>query len=359
MLAWFGDAFKGRVDQHPRMAASALAGKQVEQLAEAMSKQRKGNPVVSPVDLISRHLRDPQTSWAIGTFGAIAEFHRDADEPVALSTHGAVTARGGIRLQLDGAVRPIAWERPAAGDGWMHGIALCLSATSGAMNGRSTVTELGPDIGALKEEDRDAVLFDLGIGAPHCDICVRTSDSGILCSLRAAIGQPVLDTELLCQIPDMSPTRVFISRLGRVEVRTPIPKPDGRTPDGPHTHVLPDLLRHRRTHSANVALPVGLVPGAEIFPASAIHDEHGKRVRFDVIRHQAFQSLFAVYADPTCSKAKADTFASVRAAESPRDVSSYSRAQRLARRVALRQLAQTDGSSPALTAWRERFDRES
>ena len=232
MLAWFGDAFKGRVDQHPRMAASALAGKQVEQLAEAMSKQRKGNPVVSPVDLISRHLRDPQTSWAIGTFGAIAEFHRDADEPVALSTHGAVTARGGIRLQLDGAVRPIAWERPAAGDGWMHGIALCLSATSGAMNGRSTVTELGPDIGALKEEDRDAVLFDLGIGAPHCDICVRTSDSGIQCSLRAAIGQPVLDTELLCQIPDMSPTRVFISRLGRVEVRTPIPKPDGRTPDG-------------------------------------------------------------------------------------------------------------------------------
>ena len=66
------------------------------------------------------------------------------------------------------------------------------------MNGRSTLTELGPDIGALKEEDRDAVLFDLGIGAPHCDICVRTSDSGILCSLRAVIGQPVLDMENGC-----------------------------------------------------------------------------------------------------------------------------------------------------------------
>ena len=190
---------------------------------------------MSPADLISLHLRDPQTSWAIGTFGAIAEFHRDADEPVALSTDGAVTARGGIRLQRNGAVRPIAWERPAAGDGWVHGIALCLSTASGAMNGRSTITELGPDSGALNEEDRDAVLFDLGIGAPHCDICVRTSNSGILCSLRAAIGQPLVDTELLAKIPDMSPTRVFISRLGRVEVRTPIPKPDGRTPDGPHT----------------------------------------------------------------------------------------------------------------------------
>ena len=315
--------------------------------------------MMNPVDLISHHLADTQTSWAIGTFGAIAEFHRDADEPVALSAHAAVTARGGIRLQFDPAVRPIAWERPSAGDGWMHGIALCLPATAGAMSSRTTVTELGADAGALREEDRNAVLFDLGIGAPHCDVCVRTSDAAMLRALRAAAGQPVLASELLCEIPAMSPARVFISRLGRVEVRTPIPKPDGRTPDGPHTHVLPDLLRHRRTHSANVPLPAGMVPGAEIFPASAIHDEHGKRVRFDASRHDAFQSLLAVHGEPACGKAKAETFAAVRAAEPPRDVSSYSRAQRLSRRVALRQLVQTDGLSPALTAWREMFDCES
>ena len=310
-------------------------------------------------DLISRHLCDPQTSWAIGTFGAIAEFHRDADEPVALSAHGAVTARGGIRLQFDPAVRPIAWERPAAGDGWTHGIALCLPATGGAMSGRTTVTELGPDAGALKEEDREAVLFDLGIGAPHCDICVRTTDAAILRALRAASGQPVLATELLYEIPAMSPTRVFMSRLGRVEVRTAIPQPGGRTPDGPHTHVLPDLLRHRRTHSANVPLPAGVVPGAEIFPASAIHDEHGGRVFFDVARHDAFQSLLAAHGDPACKKAKADTVSAVRASMPPRDDPSYTRAQRLVRRVALRQLAQTDGRSPALIAWREMFDCES
>ncbi len=314
---------------------------------------------MSPVELIRRHLIDPQTSWAIGTFGAIAEFHRDADETVALSAHGATTARGGIRLQWEPAVWPIAWERPSAGDGWMHGIALCLPATAGTMSGRTTVTELGPDSGALKDEDSHAILFDLGIGAPHCDVCVRTSDTTILRSLRAAIGQPVLATDLLCLIPAMSPTRVFLSRLGRVEVRTPIPKPDGRTPDGPHTHVLPDLLRHRRTHSANVPLPAGVVPGAEIFPPNAIHDEHGERTGFDASRHETFQSLFAVYGDPACSKAKADTFTSVRAAMPPRDDPSYSRAQRLARRVALRQLAQADGSSPALTGWREMFDRES
>src|SRR5258708_34193222 len=105
----------------------------------------ESNLILSTTDLISRHLADPQTSWAIGTFGAIAEFHRDADEPVALSAHGAVTARGGIRLQLDGTVRPIAWERPSAGDGWMHGLALCLPAAASAVDRTTTLPRPPPD----------------------------------------------------------------------------------------------------------------------------------------------------------------------------------------------------------------------
>lgn len=313
---------------------------------------------MNPTELVSRHLVDPQTSWAIGTFGAIAEFHRDAGEPVDLSMNGAITALGGIRLQLDPAVRVVAWERPTAGNGWTHGIALCLPAMTGSMSRRSSVTEVGPDVNALREEDRDAALFDLGIGAPHCDICVRTTDPAVLRVLRAAAGRPVLETGLVAELPAMSPTRVFMSRLGRIEVRTPIPAPEGRTPDGPHTHVLPDLLRHRRTHSANVPLPAGMVPSAEFFPASAIHDAHGRKAPFDAAKHEAFQQLLAVLGDPACTGAKAETAAAVRDGEPPRENRSYSRAQRQVRRVALRQLAQTDGPSPALEAWRELFDRE-
>ena len=316
------------------------------------------NITVDPTQLLSRHLVDPQTSWAIGTFGAIAEFHRDADEPVDLSMSGAVTARGGIRLQLDPAMRPVAWERPAAGDGWTHGIALCLPFTEGAMSRRTRVTELGPDAKALQEGDRDEVLFDLGIGAPHCDICVRTEDPAVLRVLRAAAGRPIMETGLVAELQAVSPTRVFMSRLGRIEVRTPIPAPEGRTPDGPHTHVLPDLLRHRRTHSANVPLPVGMVPSTELFPASAIHDVHGLRSPFDAVKHEAFQRLLAVLGDPAHISAKMETVTAVRAGWPPRDNPAYSRAQRLVRRVALRQLAQTDGTSPALAAWREAFDRD-
>jgi Family of unknown function (DUF6925) len=313
---------------------------------------------LSIADLVTRHLADPQAGWAIGTFGAIAEFQRHADEPVVLSAHDAVTSRGGIRLRLDGAVRAVAWECPSSGDTWTHGIALCLPAGAGAMSGRTAITELGPDAGALREEDGDAILFDLGIGAPHCDICVRTADPEILRALRAAAGRPVLSAGLFDALPAMSPARVFLSRLGRIEVRTPIPKPEGKTPDGPHTHVLPDLLRHRRTHSANVPLPERTVPSAEIFPASSIQDTHGRRRPFDAAKHEAFQKVLLAHGDPACLEAKSETLGAVRAAKPPLDAPTYSRAQRLARRVALRQLAQTDGPSPALAAWQERFDHE-
>ena len=127
----------------------------------------------SLADLLRNHLADPATSWAIGTFGAIAEFHRDSTEPTALSERRAVTARGGIHLCATDQIRAIAWERPASGDGWTQGIALCLTTAGSAMNGRITITELGPDGEALHEDHRAEVLFDLGIGAPHCDVAAH------------------------------------------------------------------------------------------------------------------------------------------------------------------------------------------
>ena len=311
---------------------------------------------MSAADLITRHIADPQAGWAIGTFGAIAEFHRDAGEPVALRSHAAVTSRGGIELCTLDAVCPVAWECPAAGDSWTHGIAFCLPQEEGAMSSRTVVTEVGADAGALREEERDGILFDLGVGAAHCDICVRTSDPEILLALRAAAGQALLETELFDALREMSPARVFLSRLGRVEVSTPIPRPHGRTPDGPHTHVLRNLLGRGRTHSANLPLPGRHFPCAEMFPASAIRDIHGGRQPFDIARHGAFQQLLADYGDANCLKAKRETMAAIRAGRTPRDEPSYTRAQRLARRVAIRQFSHTDGTSPALAAWQELFD---
>jgi uncharacterized protein DUF6925 len=311
---------------------------------------------VSAADLIARHIADPHATWAIGTFGAIAEFQRDAGEAVMLQRHAAVTPRGGIELRPREAVLPVAWECPAAGDSWTHGIAFCLPQAEGAMSGRAVVTEIGPDAGALRAEERNAMLFDLGVGGAHCDACVRTSDPEILRALRAAAGRPLLETTLFDALRVMSPTRVFLSRLGRVEVDTPIPPPHGKTPEGPHTHVLRSLLGRGRTHSANLPLPGAFFPCAEMFPARAIRDGQGGQQSFDAGRHDAFQQLLADYGDARCLQAKRDTLSAIRAGRPPREEPSYTRTQRLARRVAIRQLRRTDGMSHALAAWQEAFD---
>src|SRR5690606_31199282 len=151
-------------------------------------------------DLVDEALKDPETSWAIGTFGAIAEFHRDAEEPVTLSPEGAITPRGGIRLSADVPARVIAWERPTASDGWTQGIALCLDAQTGGMHRRHAITELGEDDQALDGAGRREVLFDLGLGAPHCDVCVRTDDPELLGLLRRNAERSALHDGLLAQI---------------------------------------------------------------------------------------------------------------------------------------------------------------
>src|SRR5215218_5707631 len=66
------------------------------------------------IALLRREIADPGTQWSLGTFGAIAEFSRDEDEPAQVSmasdSVSAVTGRGGIALRLDPAIRPFASE---------------------------------------------------------------------------------------------------------------------------------------------------------------------------------------------------------------------------------------------------------
>ena len=73
------------------------------------------------IDLLQREIANPDTQWSLGTFGAIAEFSRDHDEPVRLvqsaDAVSAVTARGGIALKPHAAhprpSRPKASPKPA------------------------------------------------------------------------------------------------------------------------------------------------------------------------------------------------------------------------------------------------------
>ena len=254
------------------------------------------------VALLRAALADPTTAWSLGSFGAIAEFMRDPDEPVlALPDDrlGLATARGAIALTPSSDLRPVAYET-AVSSGWNHAIALCLPEATCAMNRRTVVTELGPDRNAARVEDRDGILFDLGLGLLAVDACVRVRDPEAVERLRAGVGMPLFDhaNPIGSHLVAMSPHRVFLARVGRVEVYAPIPGPGGTSPEGPHTHVLPKLLRSGRTHAATTPIPAGWVPCAGLHPAHPYKDMMGDRIAFDTDRYEAFQAMLDHWGDP-------------------------------------------------------------
>ena len=145
------------------------------------------------IEVVRRHMETPSTSWSIGSFGAIAEFHVDEDETIErnLSSSGGTvqSERGAICINLPEEVRAAPYEILRRGNHrWLHGVNFCVSQRAGAMEGRDILTELGGDKDALRVEDRGSILFDMGLGIPHVDVCVRTGDQDLIRLLRENAG---------------------------------------------------------------------------------------------------------------------------------------------------------------------------
>ncbi len=318
--------------------------------------------------LIQRMLADDDAGWHIGTFGALAEFHHvadDADPVITLTRSGgsSVTSRGGLSVSLPDVVRVVAYEglskRPEA---WTHAIAFCVPAITAGMGRRRVLTELGADHEALREEDREAILFDLGLAAEHVDFCVRTADPDLIACLRQEQGRPVLDPDspAMAAIKAASPHRISRSVLGRAEVYQPIPPPTpgARAPIGPHTHLLPDLLRLARTHSANAPVPAGWLPALYLHPPHPVTDRLGQPRQFNEGAFTAFEATLAAFAPPHYQAEKDRIRAAVLAGTDPSTYPPASdRAARMGARVALRQLQHTHPQAPGLDMWLAIFDR--
>ncbi len=270
-----------------------------------------------------------------------------------------MTGLGGLRIQAHDTVRPIATESLTA-QSWNQRVALCLPKEACAMNKRSVLTEIGPDRDAMRSEDQSAVLFDLGLDTLQVDVCVRSSDLEFLERLRRFVGRSVFapGNGAMGTILAANPHRVFISRIGRVEVFQPIPPPAGKSPEGPHTHVLPKLLRSRRTHAATEPLPDGWIPCAHFYPPHPMRDAFGHRRPFQPRHHAAFQTLLARYGDPQLVDAKRRVVESIAAGHGPGVARlAADRYARAAVRIALRQLQAVEQYSPALVAWLSAHDR--
>ncbi|MGB6445611.1 MAG: hypothetical protein WBF47_10560, partial [Xanthobacteraceae bacterium] len=143
-------------------------------------------------DLLAAQLADSETAWSIGSFGAIAEFMRQPDEVMKVGsgeeTVSAITAKGGLRIVAHPELRPFASESLTT-QSWTQRLALCLPEETAPMNGHTVLTEVGLDSEALRVEDRDGILFDIGLGTLQVDACVRSSDPEVINALRRHTGK--------------------------------------------------------------------------------------------------------------------------------------------------------------------------
>jgi len=319
----------------------------------------------SSFDQLCQFLDDPQTGWSLGTFGAIAEFNRKASEDAPLtrdqSTVGIVTSRGAIRIKRHPATRILPYEiLSKLPNAWSQGVMICLPLSDAAMAGNALITDIGTDDDALTVND-GARFFDLGLGVSHVDFCIRTDDPALVRVLERYSGLAFSDVgeTVISAIREVCPVRVFRSQLGRIEVyqRIPPDTSDSRTPVGPHTHVIAELLAHGRTHAANVPVPDGWLPCLAAYPPNLIRTGDGDLQSFDQEAFDRFQDLINRFSPAELSGIKQQVFDAINTGKMPDAVASpTTRAERTALRVTLRQYHQLHGASDILKRWKAVYE---
>jgi hypothetical protein len=321
--------------------------------------------------ILRGYLHDRSSSWSIGGYGAIAEFHwLPDDDPDGQSAGDAcgdklqiVSAAGALRITVREDVIPHAYQSLSRHpERWLQGIALCLPWRRASCGGRRVLTEIGRDRDAIRGQDKRAVLFDLGLGLPHVDACVRSASPPLLERLRAACGRSLLEggDDVMAVLKQASPHRVFLSRLGRVEVYQRIGQAGQRppTPLGPHTHVLPRLLASGRPSAENNDAPAYHRACAYLYPTHPLMDNLGKRKAYDRDAHAQFSALMQRWGDPVCNAERERAMQAIRAGVDPGRYRTPDSAKgRRALRIAIRESAQQMGASDIIDAWRRRFDR--
>ncbi len=221
-------------------------------------------------DFVQQTLQEARGTWVMGVVGAVAEYLVPPGASAEVAQHGhdvvARTQNGAIRMTLNDNVRAVTFD--PSGSIAPPRIVLAVKRESGRLPVSDGLSALGEDKRALIA-DSDTQLYDLGLRRKEARFCVRVTYGPVRLALERAAGRnfagalatigPVLAAQ--------SPTRVVETALGRIEVQGPIPAPDARSPDGPHTHLLPDHLAAGRALPVGMDLPRAYLPGAIFYPS--------------------------------------------------------------------------------------------
>jgi predicted Fe-S protein YdhL (DUF1289 family) len=223
---------------------------------------------------VIKTFRPGSGAWVAGVHGAVAEFCIGEAEPydseVDTHTVRASSARGAIRFTLSEHIQALALGSASDAAGFeIVALAIpCDRATSFRDRG---LMRVGPDREAIRDKHREEILYDFGLGRNGSGFGIRTPDGELKARLDRVLGlewQQFLSA-VGADLLRISPTRVVRNSIGRIEIFTAIPSPDGASASGPHTHFLPDHLKERRDLPANIRIPPGYISCAIFYPECA------------------------------------------------------------------------------------------
>jgi len=311
--------------------------------------------------VLEQHLNLASSGFSIGSLGAIAEFHRSSEEAIITDNTEQltlITEQGAIQLKIPDNTYPIAYEAISKNkQHWQQGLAFCLPKAEAGMSRRKGLTELSADKEAIDSTQTESILFDMGIDAYNIDFCIRVQDQELINLLRQFEGVPYekLSDKLKTEIIKVSPCRVVMSKLGRIEIYQLIGQE--KTPQGPHTHLLPKLFSKKMTHSANTPIPENFVPCLTLHPGNPLVDHFGQSIPFNLSLYNQFEELLNQWGLAECNQLKKSLSQAVLSGSNVVDFPKpISREARATLRVTLRQMAQQEKFAAQIAPWCKYFD---
>jgi predicted Fe-S protein YdhL (DUF1289 family) len=215
---------------------------------------------------VAATITDRRGTWVTGVPGAVAEFPcRDGREVSAELKDEVILGRAPdalFRLRVHDRLRAFTFTGGSP-------VVLALPKGRVTLPIARTFTALGKDRGAIDVTHSEQTLFDFGLGRCCSRFSIRAADK-LMERLQMVAGQPwsgVLE-ELGAAIIAENPARVVESELARIEVFSPIPRADGKSPAGAHTHFLPHILIAGDEIPPALVLPDYAAPVAIFYPGN-------------------------------------------------------------------------------------------
>lgn len=219
------------------------------------------------LDQVEMRFAGASGTFVAGVYGAVAEVMREADEPFEASrTDGVLsirTSRAGLRLEAAPYLTAFEIARPERAPL----IALAVPFGRAGPRGPSGLTDLGPDADGLLLRDAGGCRFDLGLSRRAARFTIRCADDlAEAITPHTGTPWPACLGKIGISVLTASPVRVIEAPCLRAEVDAIIPPPGGTSPEGPHTHLLPDHIAQGFDTPPTVPLPKGYVLSALFYP---------------------------------------------------------------------------------------------